>query len=51
MEKSITNRNRQVMLSILIIDDTPDKVEILKEFILSKFDEIHESDIDVAGTT
>lgn len=39
------------MLSILIIDDTPDKVEILKNFILSKFDEIHDSAIDVACTT
>ena len=39
------------MLSILIIDDTPDKVVILKNFIFSKFAEIHDSDIDVASTT
>lgn len=39
------------MLSILIIDDTPAKVEILKNFIFTKFHEIHEANIDVAGTT
>lgn len=39
------------MLSILIIDDTPGKIEILKNFIFSNFDEIHESDIDVVSTT
>lgn len=39
------------MLSILIIDDTPGKIEILKKFIFSNFDEIHESDIDVVSTT
>lgn len=39
------------MLSILIIDDTPDKVTILKNFIFSKFDEIHDSDIDVVSAT
>lgn len=39
------------MLSILIIDDTPAKVEMLKNFIFSKFKEIHETDIDVAEAT
>jgi hypothetical protein len=35
------------MLSILIIDDTPGKIEILKNFIFSNFDEIHESQYSV----
>ena len=39
------------MLSILIIDDTPDKIQELKNFILSSFNEIKTNDIDEACCT
>lgn len=39
------------MLSILIIDDTDEKRKDLKAFLTSRFEEIHESDIDEADTT
>lgn len=39
------------MLSILIIDDTPEKIETLKGFICSKFDNIKPSDIESRTNT
>lgn len=39
------------MLSILIIDDTPDKLIEMRKFIIENFNEIKESDIDEACCT
>lgn len=39
------------MLSILIIDDTPDKIQEMRTFILNSFDEIKTDNIDEACCT
>lgn len=39
------------MLSILIIDDTEDKRKDLREFLTTRFPEIHQNDIEEAETT